>query len=163
MNHRRAAVAILGAAGSLACSLAVRGETTGTVVPYPEGYRLWAHVKTTVVGPQSADFQRNGGIHHFYGNPKAMEGYRTGAFPDGAVLVDDSMEANDKAGTITEGARHRVAVMVRDAALYRPSGGWGFEVFKGDGRDPALTAEGRAACFACHSNAKNLVFSEYRP
>jgi Cytochrome P460 len=102
-------------------------------------------------------------IHHFYANPRAMEGYRTGVFADGSILVDDSMEANEKAGTITEGARHRVAVMVRNAAPYRASGGWGFEVFKGDGRDPALTAEGRAACFSCHSNAKNLVFSEYRP
>lgn len=163
MNRRDAAVGILGVAGALAWCLTVRGDSTGAVVPYPEGYRLWAHVKTTVIGPQSADFQRNGGIHHFYANPKAMEGYRTGAFADGAVLVDDSMEANEKAGTITEGARHRVAVMVKDAALYRAHGGWGFEVFKADGRDPALTAEGRAACFACHSNARNLVFGEYRP
>lgn len=163
MNHRSATVGLLAVAGALTWCLTVGGDTGGTVVPYPEGYRLWAHVKTTVIGPQSPDFQRNGGIHHFYANPKAMEGYRTGAFPDGAVLVDDSMEANEKAGTITEGARHRVAVMVRDAARYAGSGGWGFEVFKGDGRDPALTAEGRAACFACHSNAKNLVFSEYHP
>ncbi len=163
MGHRPAAAGILGAAGALAWSLAVRSDAGRAVVPYPEGYRLWAHVKTTVIGPQSPDFQRNGGIHHFYANPKAMEGYRTGAFPEGAILVDDSMEANDKAGTITEGARHRVAVMVRDAGLYKASGGWGFEIFKGDGREPALTAEGRAACFACHSNAKSLVFSEYRP
>jgi hypothetical protein len=162
MSHRRATVGILGAAGVLAWCLAVRSDTVAALVPYPEGYRQWVHVKTTVIGPQSADFQRNGGIHHFYANPKAMEGYRTGAFPDGAVLVDDSMEANEKAGTLTEGARHRVAVMVRDAGPYKASGGWGFEVFKGDGRDPALTGEGRAACFACHSNAKNLVFSEYR-
>jgi cytochrome P460 len=163
MSHRRDAIGILVAAGALSWCFAVRADTAAAVVPYPEGYRLWAHVKTTVIGPQAADFQRNGGIHHFYANPKAMEGYRTGAFPDGAVLVDDSMEANEKAGTITEGARHRVAVMVRDAAVYGASGGWGFEVFKGDGRDPALTAEGRAACFTCHSNAKNLVFSEYHP
>ena len=162
MSHRDEVIGALTIPGTIAWGLAVRAETAGPAVPYPDGYRLWVHVKTTVIGPTSADFQRNGGIHHFYANEKAMAGYRTGTFADGAVLVDDSMEANEKAGVLTEGARHRVAVMVRDADLYKATGGWGFEVFKGDGREPALTAEGRAACFACHGNAKSLVFSEYR-
>jgi hypothetical protein len=154
---------MLEVAGALAWCLAASGESGGAGVPYPDGYRRWTHVKTTVIGPRSADFQRNGGMHHFYANEKATDGYGTGTFADGSVLVDDSMEAKEKAGVLTEGARHRVAVMVRDAMAYRATGGWGFEVFKGDGRDPALTADGRAGCLACHENARNLVFSQYRP
>jgi hypothetical protein len=163
-GSRRIAVA-LGVVGACAVSLSLWAQTASTLEPveYPEGYRHFVHVKSTLIGRESPDFQRNGGFHHFYANDKAIEGYRTGTFPDGSVLVDDSLEALESGGKTTEGTRHRVAVMVKDHERYGSTRGWGFEVFKGDSRDGALTAEGRAACVVCHTSGRDSVFSEYRP
>jgi hypothetical protein len=95
---------------------------------------------------------------------EALEGYRSGKFPDGSVLIDDLLEIKESGGVTSEGARRRVAVMVKDGARYRDTGGWGFEVFKGDEFAPALNAEGKAACFACHGKQKDRdsVFSQFR-
>ena len=60
---------------------------TGAPIPYPTGYRLWAHVKSEIVEPQHPGSSTNGGIHHIYANTQALEGYRTGKFPDGSVLT----------------------------------------------------------------------------
>jgi hypothetical protein len=134
-------------------------------VPYPTGYRQWSHVKSTLVGPESQAFKTNGGLHHFYANEKGMEGYRTGKFPDGSILIDDLLDtqAGKAAGTTVEGARKRLAVMVRDEKRYAATGGWGFEVFKADTQTGSLAAAGRTACFDCHQTAgSNLVFSDVR-
>jgi hypothetical protein len=84
-------------------------------------------------------------------------------FPDGSILIDDGLEAVTNAGVTTEGARRRVAVMVKDSSRFRDSHGWGFEVFLRDDRKGSLTADGKAACLACHQKAeRGLVFSKYR-
>ncbi len=133
-------------------------------VEYPRDYRKWFHVKSTLIGSQHASFSTNGGIHHFYANQPALEGYKTGKFPDGSVLIDDLLEFTDNAGVSTEGARRRVAVMVKDASRFSATGGWGFEVFRSDNDTPTLKADGKAACFACHSKQKDhdSVFSLIR-
>jgi hypothetical protein len=135
-------------------------------VPYPTGYRHWTHVKTNLVGPKHPSFERNGGFHHFYANEKALEGYRTGKFPDGAVLVDDGLELKEtENGAVIEGPRRRIAVMLKDSKHYAETGGWGYEVFKGDSQTERLgTAEVVANCFACHGKQKerDSVFSEFR-
>jgi hypothetical protein len=134
-------------------------------VPYPVGYRLWKHVKTALIGPQSPAFESFGGLHHIYANEKAMEGYRTGRFPDGSVLVFELLETQESAGVTTEGARKRVGVMVKDSKRYAGTGGWGFESFKGDSQtERRLNAESRMACFKCHEPQKDrdFVFSEFR-
>jgi hypothetical protein len=152
---------LAGAVGGAAAPLCL-GDAAGAVA-YPEGYRSWVHVKSTLVGPASPGFKANGGLHHFYANEKAMEGYRTGTWPDGSVLIDDLLEMSEKEGVSAEGARRRVAVMVKDARAFAASGGWGFEVFRGDDRAPSLDAQGKAACHACHTSAtRELVFSQYR-
>jgi hypothetical protein len=133
-------------------------------VAYPNGYREWTHVKSTLVGPENTGFAANGGLHHFYANEKGVEGYRSGTFPEGAVLIDDLLDMKEAStpGVINEGTRKRVAVMIRDSRRYADTGGWGFEIFKGDTQAGSLDASGRAACFACHQKAKNAVFSEMR-
>jgi hypothetical protein len=139
-------VAVAGAAAWLLTPPAWPGEAG---IAYPEGYRTWAHVKSTLVGPASRAFATNGGLHHYYANEKALEGFRSGRFPDGSVLIDDLLELTDKDGLSSEGARKRVAVMVKDGAKFGATGGWGFEA--------------RAACFKCHEGApRDLVFSELR-
>ena len=149
--------------GVLGCYYASAGSDSS--VPYPEGYRQWLHVKSTLIGPQHARFAANGGLHHYYANAKAVEGLAAGKFANGSVLVDDLLEMADTApGVSSEGKRRRVAVMRKDSARYPETGGWGFEVFAGDRPEATLTAEAKAACFACHGKRKDrdLVFSEYR-
>ena len=132
-------------------------------IPYPEGFRNWAHVKSTLVGPSARGFATNGGLHHYYANQKALEGYRTGQFPDGAVLIDDLLEVTEKEGVGSEGTRKRVAVMLKDSTKFRETGGWGYEVFKGDESVGSLNADARAACFKCHTGApRDSVFSALR-
>lgn len=140
------------------------GASGSIEVPYPEGYRNWTHVKTMVVGPQSPFFQTGGGMHHICANEKAMEGYRTGHFLDGAVLVFDLRDTAEKEGTISEGIRKRVDVMLKDSKRFSSTGGWGFERFMGDTNTPTLTEEHKEECFTCHQQAKahEFVFSVYR-
>jgi hypothetical protein len=134
-------------------------------IAYPADYRKWQHVKTVIVGPQSQFFKMGGGIHHVYANGKAMEGYATGKFPDGAILVFDLLDTKETDGLTVEGARQRIDVMVKDAQRFSASGGWGFERFLGDSEtDRPLTEEHRGLCFSCHEQRKthDFVFSEYR-
>jgi Cytochrome P460 len=134
-------------------------------VSYPADYRKWVHVKTTIVGPQSPFFKTGGGIHHIYANSKAVEGYETGKFPDGAILVFDLLDTKEADGLTLEGARQRIDVMVKDSQRFSATGGWGYERFLGDSAtDRPLTEEHRALCFSCHEQRKthDCVFSEYR-
>jgi hypothetical protein len=134
-------------------------------VPYPDGYRQWPHVKSMVILAGHPLHDAFGGIHHLYANAKAMEGYRSGKFPDGAVIVFDLLEAKSADNAITEGARKVVGVMRKDAKRHAATGGWGFEGFKGDSRsERAVGANAKAACFDCHTSQKDrdYVFSAWR-
>jgi hypothetical protein len=139
--------------------------TPQEVIEYPGGYRSWAHVKSALIGPQSASFQRYGGLHHIYANEKAMEGYRTGQFQNGSVIVFDLLEVQEKAGVTAEGARRFIDVMVKDDKRFAATGGWGFEEFKGDSQsERVLTSEAKTACYNCHAQKKDhgFVFSLFR-
>lgn len=134
-------------------------------VPYPAGYRDWHHVKSMVIEEGHPLFGAFGGIHHLYANPKAMQGYRSGRFPDGAVIVFDLLEAKRADGAVTEGARKVAGVMHKDAKKYRATGGWGFEGFGGgDKANRAVGGNAATACFACHApqKAQDFVFSRLR-
>ena len=52
-------------------------------------------------------------------------------------------------------------VMKKNAKLYAATGGWGFEVFKGNDETPTL--KDMKECFECHKVGKNrdYVKSEY--
>lgn len=152
------------ALGTLVLCVGVAEAAEGPAVAYPDGYRRWAHVKTTIVGPASPAFASNGGIHHFYANEKAMEGYASGRFPDGSVLIDDGLEVVEAKGATSAGTRKRLAVMVKDASRYPETGGWGFEVFPKDTHTPSLTQADRSSCHACHTKAaREGVFSTLQP
>ena len=138
------------------------GET-GALVPYPDGFRSWAHVKSMVLfedHPLADPFE---GIHHVYANPAALEGLETGQYVDGAVLVFDLMESARQDGLLAEGARKRIDVMYRDARRFPATGGWGFETFVGDSRSERLEQDVSVACYACHASRANrgYVFSEW--
>jgi len=132
---------------------------------FPTEFRKWAHVKSVLVGPQSAAFATEGGIHHIYANEKALEGYKTGKFPDGSVIVYDLLETKEADGNTIEGSTRRIDVMVKQSDLYRATGGWEYMSFPGGNAAGArLSAERQASCAACHANRKDhdSVFSEFR-
>ena len=151
-------------AATVFCTFSLGAQLDDTV-PFPKEFRKWAHVKSVLVGPQSAAFATEGGIHHIYANEKALEGYDTGKFPDGSTIVYDLLETKEIAGNTIEGPTRRVDVMVKQSKRYGTTGGWEFMSFTGVNQtDGKLTAERKASCFACHASRKDhdFIFSEFR-
>jgi hypothetical protein len=148
---------------TIAGMLAVRLQPPA--VPYPEGFREWAHVKSGLVGPQSARFAGLGGLHHVYANPAARRALADGQWKDGAIIVLDRFEAVEANGDTKEGKRLSLDVMVRDSARYAATGGWGFDRFAGDTRNGTVGASAGKACFNCHAEQGNqrMVFTSWRP
>jgi len=147
-------------------TVAVAAVAAPDAVSYPDGYRGWTHVKSMVIEPGHPLHGTFGGIHHLYANEAAMRGYRSGRFPDGAVIVFDLLAAESGDHTVTEGPRKVVGVMQRDAKRFAATGGWGFEGFAGDSRsERAVGDKAATACFACHQSqqANGFLFSRYRP
>jgi hypothetical protein len=141
-------------------------------VPYPEGYRHWALLHSSMVPPKFDAFKKNpcekpcmGGLFHFYANNQAMEGLRTGTYPDGAVIAEEMLEwLSTSDGGAKEGQRRMVGVMVKDSQKYRSTDGWGYGVFDNDSRVDNLDAKAREACHQCHvaRKAQGYVFAEYQ-
>jgi len=169
MPTRQIDTIIAAVAVTLAVAVTTMARETTTAVAFPTGYRSWQHVRTIVVGPENPSFAKRGGIHHYYANAKAVEGYRTGAFPNGSVIVDEGVLTKDGEGRgkgiVFEAERRTLDVMVKDDTAYKDTAGWGYEHFDGADAAPTLTAEKRKACFECHSNAgeRDSVFTRIRP
>lgn len=152
-------------AAVVAASAAAIAFAASPDVPYPDGYRSWKHVKSMVIEEGHPLYASFGGIHHLYANAAALEGYRTGKFPDGAVIAFDLLEAQSADNTIVAGKRKVLGVMHRDARKFAATGGWGFEGFAGDSRtERAVGANAATACFGCHiaQKQRDYVFSSYR-
>ena len=139
-------------------------QLTEPSVPFPEGYREWAHVKSALVSARHPTAQQNGGFRHIYANREAVSGYRTGTFPQGSVIVVDWIEGLETDGAFAEGSRRRLDVMLKDTARFAASGGWGFERFNGDTRERTVTKVA-TQCSNCHAgpDARDMVFSKWRP
>jgi Cytochrome P460 len=140
------------------------GDPVGEVA-YPEGYRDWTHVKSALMSPQHGSFANLGGFHHIYANSTAMDGYRTGEFADGSVIVFDWLRMEEEDGMFIEGPRRQTDVMVRDLERFSATGGWGFQRFAGDSKTERAATPSSNECFACHDSLKKdgLVLSSYRP
>ena len=161
---KRIAALTLVAIGSLTLGVKQWAQSDSQVA-YPSNYRNWVHVRSALVDPNSPKAGRYGGLHHIYANEKALEGYRTGVFPDGSVIVFDLLETRENAGTTVEGSRKFIDVMSKESKRYPDTGGWGFEEFVSDSQtDRALTSEAKVACFGCHTRRKSndFVFSSFR-
>lgn len=131
---------------------------TRDAVQYPEGYRLWTHVKSGIVGADKP----GRGLHNIYANPKALEGFRTGRFDDGAVIVFDLLDLSPTTGI---GDRRRIDVMHKDKKKFATTGGWGFEEFRANSRTQRDVGENAVAkCFTCHQKQKDkgYVFSSFK-
>lgn len=157
------------AASSLVVGIAVCGSAVlgadDAQVSYPEGYRGWRHVSSMVIEAGHSLYSSFGGLHHLYANDKAVQGYRSGKFPDGSIIVFDLSEAAAADHAITAGKRKVVGVMLKDAKKFAATGGWGFEGFAGDSKtERVVGANAATACFGCHAAQKSsdFVFSRYR-
>ena len=129
-------------------------------VQLPTDYRGWTHVKSMVILPGHPLYDVSAGIHHIYANAAALEGYRTGSFPDGSIIGFDRMEAINAGNAISEGERKIIGVMQKDRSRFADTGGWGFEGFIAG--DPTRTVHD--TCFGCHGTQKDhdSVFSRWR-
>src|SRR5580692_6335363 len=101
-------------------------------VQYPENFRRWIHVGTGVILPGGPLPESEQGMHHIFANQKAIDGYASGDFADGSIIVYELREAQRKNGVIFEGERRRVDVMIKNSSLYKSTGGWRFERFMGN-------------------------------
>lgn len=130
---------------------------------FPEGYRHWTHIKSMVILKGHPLYNQFGGIHHVYANDIALEGYKTGKFPDGSVIAIDFFEEKLDNNAYVEGKRKFVGVMYKDSKQFTETGGWGFEAFKGDTKE-RLVKDQKNDCFACHASQKetDFVFSKDR-
>jgi hypothetical protein len=149
---------------------------TSREVPYPEGYRSWQHVCSAVMPPKKAPADAaptedkiaapHGLMLHVYANEKAVEGYRTGHFPEGAVLIADWFVLQERGPSLIQGPRKSVNVMVRDAR-YAETGGWGFEDFDKDSHVTRnIGAKAVTSCFECHKKGAGnpeFVFTTLKP
>ena len=134
-------------------------------VPYPDGYRDWRHLKSMVIQEGHPLHAAFGGIHHLYANPGALQGYKSGRFPDGAVIVFDLLDVQAGGNALAEGRRKVLGVMHKDAKRHAATGGWGFEGFKGDSKtERAVGKDAAKACFECHTaqKSRDYVFSSPR-
>jgi hypothetical protein len=147
----------------------LRAADTGT--PYPDGYRQWTFLHSSMVPPTFDSFKKKpcekpctAGIFHFYANGKAMEGLRTGSYPDGAIIAEEMLEWLSAGSGAKEGQRRIIGVMVKDSQRYSSTGGWGYGNFDDGSRTDNLDAKQREACHQCHvaRKDKGYVFTEYR-
>jgi hypothetical protein len=131
-------------------------------VQYPENFRRWVHVGTGVIAPGGQLPESEQGMHHVFANQKAVEGYASGKFADGSIIVYELREAQHKNEITFEGERRRVDVMIKDSHLYAGTGGWRFERFLGNDQTQDIIRDSGKSCFECHSNvrAHGFVFTE---
>lgn len=141
-------------------------NTRDRIIPYPEGFRKWVHIKTTLTGFGNVPQKKFDGFHHIYANEKAIKGYETGQFPDGSMIVFDKQTVDTTRRAMTSGIRKFINVMYKDSAAFIDTGGWGFEEFTGDSKtDGHLSIEQQQNCFkSCHLSKKNtdFVFTKFK-
>lgn len=145
-------------------------------VSYPDGYRRWMHITSVVSPPKKEEATAHsdgakasaphGLVHHLYANELALEGYRTGHFPEGAMLTADWFVLEESRSGLVQGPRQSLDVMVRDVR-YAETGGWGFEKFDQDSHTVRkVSTNAVKSCFECHKFAgpeHEFVFSKLKP
>jgi hypothetical protein len=152
MNKLLCALVMLG----LPLSAAVAADE----IDFPDGYRTWTHIRSAVVGPKSPASPRFAGMHSIYANSAAMDGYKSGKFPDGSVIVFDNHEVTVFQGTELPAQRRFVDVMAKTR------GAWRFSEFAGDSRSVRNlnVAQGQQQCAACHAQSPtDQVYSQFNP
>jgi hypothetical protein len=141
-----------------------QGYAESGKVDYPKGYRQWVHIKSMLIKPGHPLENPFQGLHHVYGNGKAVKGLESGNFSDGSVLVFDLLQYNEGGHAIQEGERKLIGVMQKDEKEFSATGGWGFEAFARNSKKHRVVGDGGKGCFACHTSQKEhgYVFTQWR-
>ena len=164
MTNPRYKLCVLVFSMTTACFIAAVGfAQKKSAIPYPAEYRSWNLVKTMVIfSNQHPLFNQFGGLHNVYVNDVGLPSLQEGrAYRDGSVFVFDLMDIRTYQGAIETRGRKFIGVMKKDSKLFPKTGGWGFEVFKGNEQTGSL--EDMQSCFDCHAKQKRVdyVFSTY--
>lgn len=134
---------------------------------YPEGYRSWTHVKSMLIHSKDHPlYDPFGGLHHVYVNDKGVKALKEGGiYPDGSVLVFDLYDVKEDGGAYVATDRKFIGLMVKDSKKYKDTGGWGWDVFKGNAKTGGNVKDAKTDCFNCHASQKesDYVFSRYQP
>ena len=154
-------VLLLGAAaqGAWAAQLAPNG------ISLPEGYKNWQ-----LIAPSLRTDKNH--LRAILGNEVAVRAARedkVNPWPDGAMLAKLAwtIKTDEHWPAATVPAEFvQVEIMVKDAAKYAATGGWGFARWVGKdlkpyGKDAAFVQE----CFGCHTPVqdKDYVFTRLAP
>lgn len=133
---------------------------------YPEGYRSWTHVKSMLIHSKDHPlYDPFGGLHHVYVNDKGAKALKNGGtYPDGSVVVFDLYDVKEDNGAYVATERKFIGVMVKDSKKYKETGGWGWDVFKGNSTTGGNVKDAKTECFNCHASQKesDYVFSKYQ-
>jgi len=162
---KRKAHRFIAASATLALALAVWAAGQARPDVKRPDYRQWTHVKTMVIfDPAHPLYKDFGGVHHVYANAKALPSTQAEEFPypDGSQLVFVLYDVKDAGGAYVATDKKVTAVMVKNSANNKDTGGWAFQAW--DARGQALVNDGGASCFACHRDqaAKtDYVFSRF--
>jgi hypothetical protein len=154
---------MLAAAMTISAPLLGALTRSADLIPFPAGYRSWMHVKSAINEPSHPQFGKFSGMYHIYANKRALEGYRTGRFPDGSVLVFDLRKSRTENHVTQAAGRHFIDVMVRDRQKYKETDGWGYEEFwdGNPGMRTVSSARREMICHSCHEvqKSRDFVFS----
>ena len=164
-----AAVALTGAVTYLNLAPAHADRSAAPVfdVKIPQGYRDWRLISVAHEEGNLND------LRAVLGNDIAINAYREGKlpFPDGAIIArlawsyvasEENNKVFGRSQSFVAGAPTNVQFMVKDAAKYAATGGWGFAQYNGD---KPVGGTGLGGCYACHVpvKARDFVFTHYAP
>jgi hypothetical protein len=122
-------------------------------LPRVESLPRDSHSLDSLRRPLRRDVPAATAMHHIFANQKAVDGYSSGNFADGSIIVYELREARQQNGILFEGDRRRVDVMIRDSVRYKNTGGWRFERFMGNDQTEGVVHDSGESCFKCHTNA----------
>jgi hypothetical protein len=164
MTSRTRVLLFVAAAASLGTLIAQAQKKPAIAYPdYPNDPRHWRHVRTMVIySKDSKLFDRFGGLHNVYVNDLCWDSFRQNrTFPDGSMFAMELYDISSAQGVIQPRARKFLAVMKKNAKLYPDTGGWGFEIFKGNEKKGSV--QDMKECFSCHQSQqrKDYVLSDY--
>jgi hypothetical protein len=121
----------------------------------PEGYRNWRLIAVS-------QRTETGTLRAILGNDVALQAVREGKtnpWPDGAILTKLAwkQKTHEKFATANvPGDFVHADFMVKDAARYAATGGWGFARWLGERQEPyGKDANFVPECFGCHGAAKD--------
>jgi hypothetical protein len=147
-------------------------DTATGALRIPENYREWPTLGTWAHANAGKDLEQLGlGVHEYhtvYTQPETIAQYKkTGAFPDGAILVKELLNAETMSMKTGPAIGHATTltgwfIMVRDTkSRFKDSplwgDGWGWSLFEKDDPQHTVSYDYRSNCIPCHVPAKKLA------